>query len=267
MEEEKIDFNKLKQKIDQILLYPLDLIRIEIKSILELSILEEGAKYSIQDEPGRTEFIFSHDLYGDLGKIRLQVLPRNICRFISIFPPYPSRYDVSLILLRINNDQHKPSDVYSFLLAKEDKNKEYGITETDSIELDEEIIDYEGILGENSQTIIKDALIEIDSERPVYFIIRIKHYKKYINSIISALMQKGLWSQLKTVPQGKLGRDRDAVNDWAYEQVRIMNRRPKDVYPEWLVRIGKRANTLADPRDSFNKAIKPGRLKKTEKTD
>jgi hypothetical protein len=38
-----------------------------------------------------------------------------------------------------------------------------------------------------------------------------------------------------------------------------LDRPRKDVYPEWLERIGERGKTLADPWDSFQKAARPGR--------
>jgi hypothetical protein len=59
----------------------------------------------------------------------------------------------------------------------------------------------------------------------------------------------------------RVGRPRNLDYDWAYDEVRKKNRSPESVYPEWLERIGDRATTLADPRDSFNKAIKHNRKK------
>jgi hypothetical protein len=62
------------------------------------------------------------------------------------------------------------------------------------------------------------------------------------------------------------GRPRNADDDWARTEVREKFRQPEDVFPEWLKRIGDRAETLADPRDSFYKAIRP-RRNKGEKTE
>jgi len=61
--------------------------------------------------------------------------------------------------------------------------------------------------------------------------------------------------------RGKPGRRRDPDNEWAYEQVRWLKRDPAEVYLEWLERIRQRGKELADPRDSFNKAIKPRKKK------
>ena len=61
--------------------------------------------------------------------------------------------------------------------------------------------------------------------------------------------------------KGSGGRPRNPDDDWAYQQVRELGRKPAEVYPEWLNRIGKRAKELADPYDSFKKAIKPSRGK------
>lgn len=58
------------------------------------------------------------------------------------------------------------------------------------------------------------------------------------------------------------GRPSDPDNDWAREQVQDLGRPSGDVYPEWLKRIGTRAQMLDDPRDSFKKAIKPKKEKK-----
>jgi hypothetical protein len=62
----------------------------------------------------------------------------------------------------------------------------------------------------------------------------------------------------------KVGRPRSSDNTWAYQQVRELGRPPADVYPEWFERV--KDLRLADPRDSFNKAIRPKKEKK-EKTD
>lgn len=59
-----------------------------------------------------------------------------------------------------------------------------------------------------------------------------------------------------TVNGRKGGRPRNPENDWAYKQVRELGRPPEEVYQEWFTKIGDRAETLSDPRDSFNKAIK-----------
>jgi len=65
----------------------------------------------------------------------------------------------------------------------------------------------------------------------------------------------------------KGGRPRNADDDWAWQQVNELGRDPREVYPEWLSRIGKRKNRLADPEDSFDKAIKPTRGKKREDSE
>lgn len=66
----------------------------------------------------------------------------------------------------------------------------------------------------------------------------------------------------KRRPTRKGGRPSDPDNDWAREQVQDLGRPSRDVYPEWLERIGTRAQTLDDPSDSFKKAIKPKKEKK-----
>lgn len=78
------------------------------------------------------------------------------------------------------------------------------------------------------------------------------------------------WAVTPTAPQRperKGGRPRNADDDWAWEQVNELGRDPREVYPEWLSRIGKRQNRLADPEDSFDKAVKPTRGKKREDSD
>lgn len=62
----------------------------------------------------------------------------------------------------------------------------------------------------------------------------------------------------------KGGRPRNPDDDWAWAEVREKSRKPEDVYPEWLARIGTRAVSLADARDSFNKAISFKRKKREE---
>lgn len=56
------------------------------------------------------------------------------------------------------------------------------------------------------------------------------------------------------------GRQANADDEWAWCEVRLKGRSPKEVYAEWRRRIGARAGLLADAQDSFRKAIKPARL-------
>jgi hypothetical protein len=58
------------------------------------------------------------------------------------------------------------------------------------------------------------------------------------------------------------GRPRDPDNQWAYEQVNVYNKDPRDIYPEWRIRKGGKSGLLVNPLDSFKKAIKP-RIKGT----
>ncbi|RPH75941.1 hypothetical protein EHM76_00420 [bacterium] len=55
--------------------------------------------------------------------------------------------------------------------------------------------------------------------------------------------------------RSKPGRPRNVDDDWALDQVRQYGRNHGEVYKEWLGRIGDGANALADPEDSFEKAI------------
>ena len=59
-------------------------------------------------------------------------------------------------------------------------------------------------------------------------------------------------------PTRKGGRPRNSDDDWAYEQV-SQGRQQSEVYAEWLIRIGLRAKTLADPQDTFKKAMRARR--------
>jgi hypothetical protein len=76
---------------------------------------------------------------------------------------------------------------------------------------------------------------------------------------LSQILESYLKSVQKTCNTTKKksgGRPRNEDDNWAYEQVRRLGRQLADVYPEWLNRIGDRANSLADPYDSLKKAIK-----------
>ena len=53
------------------------------------------------------------------------------------------------------------------------------------------------------------------------------------------------------------GRPQYPENAWAYQQVNELGRDPMDVYPEWCKRAANRVKELADPMESFKKAIKP----------
>ena len=79
-----------------------------------------------------------------------------------------------------------------------------------------------------------------------------------------ALESAGIWPGTRSDqaepaarPTRKVGRSRFPENEWAYKQVNEMGRPPGEVYQEWLKRAEYRLETLASPRDSFYKAIKP----------
>lgn len=67
-------------------------------------------------------------------------------------------------------------------------------------------------------------------------------------------------------PAGRYGGGRPPykANRWAYEQVNVLGRPPREVYPQWLELMGDIVETLADPRDSFRKAIRPKRRGKKQ---
>lgn len=59
------------------------------------------------------------------------------------------------------------------------------------------------------------------------------------------------------------GRPPNPVNEWAWEQVHVLGRPMSEVYPEWYERRTKDEDVwLADPEDSFKKAIGSRRRKK-----
>ena len=64
------------------------------------------------------------------------------------------------------------------------------------------------------------------------------------------------------------GRPRYEADDWAWRQVNEEHRNRNEVYSEWVDKITpQRRQDLADLRDSFNKAVRPDRGKKKEKTE
>ncbi len=69
-------------------------------------------------------------------------------------------------------------------------------------------------------------------------------------------------SQMPAAPKRQGGRPRLAVNEWAYEQVWVKGRERQEVFREWRERIGSKKALLADPRDSFNKAVREKSRKK-----
>jgi hypothetical protein len=68
-------------------------------------------------------------------------------------------------------------------------------------------------------------------------------------------------------PQRKGGRPRNVDDDWAWQRVNVLSCDSRVVYLEWLERIKAKKRKLADPHDSFEKAIKPSRGKKREETE
>ena len=77
-------------------------------------------------------------------------------------------------------------------------------------------------------------------------------------------LQKGISEKnvKQTFEPGQPGRPRNLDDDWAFEQVRELGKDKNKIYQEWLERIGERAQLLANPRDSFNKAISMKRGKR-----
>ena len=70
------------------------------------------------------------------------------------------------------------------------------------------------------------------------------------------------------LPHGKGGRPRFPEDDYAWEQVNVNHRGRKDVYPEWKERADPdRLKQLADPQDSFNKAVRPSRGRKKDDSE
>lgn len=63
------------------------------------------------------------------------------------------------------------------------------------------------------------------------------------------------------------GRPRYKANDWAYEQVHMHGNKPTDIYNEWEDRLRsemppEQFDMLADPKDSFTKAIRQRKKRK-----
>ena len=66
----------------------------------------------------------------------------------------------------------------------------------------------------------------------------------------------------KLPPQRLGGRPSNPDDDWAWEQVHIHKRPPKEVRSEWIERIGERADLLADIERSWRHVIKPNRKRR-----
>jgi hypothetical protein len=70
------------------------------------------------------------------------------------------------------------------------------------------------------------------------------------------------------LPHRKGGRPRYPEDDYAWEQVNVNHRDRKDVYPEWKERADPdRLKQLADPQDSFNKAVRAARGRKGDDSE
>jgi hypothetical protein len=70
------------------------------------------------------------------------------------------------------------------------------------------------------------------------------------------------WIELPDIAAGgrrRGGRPPNPANEWAREQVNNLGRPRREVYPEWLERLGEREQELADPWDSFQKVLRVGR--------
>jgi hypothetical protein len=96
-----------------------------------------------------------------------------------------------------------------------------------------------------------------DETKPAYKIMKrlAAGIELHVNKKVSSTSQVEKPKKLRK--QG--GHPRDPNDDWAWDQVRNQGKSPGEVYKEWLMKIGDRAYLLRNPRDSFNKAIKPKR--------
>lgn len=113
---------------------------------------------------------------------------------------------------------------------------------------------------------------EMDKEKRRIKARQRNHQSVVINSYFSRLERENIWPNaletLETVSYNAItqkikgGRPRNANDDWAYEQVRVLGRDKHTVYNEWLEKIGDRRTSLSSPKDSFNKAVSPKRSKR-----
>lgn len=110
---------------------------------------------------------------------------------------------------------------------------------------------------------------EMDKEKRRIKARQRNHQSVVINSYFSRLERENIWpNALETLESVSSntntqkimgGRPRNADDDWAYEQVRVLGRDKQIVFKEWLERIGGRQMSLSDPKDSFDKATSPRR--------
>lgn len=118
-----------------------------------------------------------------------------------------------------------------------------------------------------------ELTFSMDGQQLEHFILNIvgrnaERFRQAVDAVVNAYsaitnVSNGAAAEITSAPisDRRGGRPRDPDNEWAYQQVREEGRQPNDVYPEWLKRIGDKAKILDDPRDSFNKAIRPNKRK------
>lgn len=96
------------------------------------------------------------------------------------------------------------------------------------------------------------SLVELDIDDNNWPLI-----EKNWNDLWSELASEG-WIKEGETPREKFkpGRPRLEANIWAYNEVHIHGREPRDVFPEWKKRLGSGVDQLVNPEDSFQKAIK-----------
>ena len=92
-----------------------------------------------------------------------------------------------------------------------------------------------------SPELIRDKQAKIEDVKKVY---------------LRELKEEGILPVTYHNEKRKSGRPRDPLNEWAYYQVRREGRDWRDVYLEWMERKTN-SDLLANPIDSFKKAIKP----------
>lgn len=104
----------------------------------------------------------------------------------------------------------------------------------------------------------------VDPDRPTEIMRAVAHY---VLDTVDGTGRADAWLAGGVKQPCAKGRPRNPVDDWAWEQVNVLKCPRAEVYEEWLERIGLRKDQLVDPRDSFNKAVRPNRGKKNIRPD
>jgi hypothetical protein len=189
--------NPSTEEIGQDLDYSLDVVSAEIYDFLDSTVVGLTWGYSIDiTRIGVTDFIFTHETFGDVGKIRLTAKPNSKSRFVSRKPRKPSESEIMELIAagKLIVDLDGP---VAPLLQIYLRRKELGIKEPEdyfNLAFSEEPpVQVNPDLGPDASEKIRAAEAELEELGKKVYRKRLENHASIVNAIVSDLQQVKLW--------------------------------------------------------------------------